>query len=879
MVYDVVVIGAGPAGLGAVHVLKDYPELRVLVIDAGLDPDKRAKVINDPRNTAVGAGGAALINDGKFTFGLAGTKFRLMAGAAEAAEEVARLIRVTKEELEANAPTQEFPDGGKDELRRSLSVQRPRAEREDLVRKMIDSASDNTAFLWETKVTRVAVSGKHVCVNVKNGSIENTIVADSCVFATGRLAATTLFMTDVPATNGRLEIGVRISAPNTDRLFQKWGWSETVRDPKLILQRFFGRKKIKIPIEIRSFCFCRNGEVVESRFDTLDQHNLRVWSGVSDTDPTGNTNVGINVRILDANMAKAMGLPDTRTAGVTHVNNLTNIFDINHKSPPANEWEELLQFAVNEFEAEVLKIQKWPENKENMTHGPYEIYSFAVEGVQSYFKHDPTTGFMDIKSGALIAVAGDCTGEYRGLVPAMGGGIVVARQLVKRLQRRKELPYLVAAGKICPTFMAESHIFVGPLNPSPEEIARYKEAVEDFNTTHKPEKPMKAPVLSLLFRGAGYVTVLQSARYSNVKNEAEALAELHRDAAFWQARGYKVLREKLELSVHGSISGLPHTEADAIEFGQGGWYYESHIKVKCNSAADNDPKSLAPLCEKLTKESGWPVVLSYSHTEQFDAETGASLGVPRFLNLRMRSVTVEEFLARVKATTQAINDANVPWKVEKSIDEAVIFDSWPGMDDGWINWSKSQLVPVCGARFSGKSTLCAQLSAKLRQQGILCTTLKLSTYIKEKYIRQNNLPANIFDTREGKETHRAGLIKLLDEAMAEDKLFAARRIASDAEQWAKKHRGVIFIEDTRYDFDVDFLASKDTVPSFDVLPILLCPSDQVRVDRGWVPNDTDTHSSEVDIKSADRARFALVDETGQSDLVDKVFDLLMQAHR
>lgn len=871
--FDVIVIGAGPAGLGAVHVLTEHPDLRVLVIDAGLAPDERKAVGNDPRHTAVGSGGAALINDGKFTFGIAGTKAKLLPGFEEAVTEVAKLIGVSQEELDNHAPRRNFPSNVS-EVKCSLSVQRPRPDREQLIRSIIDKAV-NATFLWSSKVSSIRTEDDDDIVVVKVG--EKVFASKACILATGRLAATTLNSNLPVAKDGRLEAGVRISARNSDRLFQGWGWTEKVRDPKLLILREYKDALI----EIRSFCFCRDGEVVESHFDHLGQ-DRRVWSGVSDTAPTGMTNLGINVRVLDKSFAAKLGQPDTRSAGVTHVDNLSNIFDLNDQSPPATEWEELLQFAVNEFETEVQAIQYFAHPKPaKASHGPYEIYTWTIEGVREYFAHDPQTGFVQ-DCPAIVAVVGDCTGEYRGLVPAMAGGIAVTKTLVSRLTDKlafNTLPILWARNTFSDAFMVESHVFIGPLNPDAETIARYKKDVEDYNMSKRPVKFMKAPVLSLFFRDSGHVTALQSARYVMVENERQGLQELLNDEAYWKSRGWPVLRRKLETTVHGKIKGLPDTIEDAICFGESGFYFESHIKLFCYSAERNDPSTLLPLCQSLTAKFGWPVVLSYSHTEQFDPESGKSVGVPRFINIRMRSSTVAEFLARVKLVSDEVRQrVNQTWRVEKTIDEAVIHDSWPGMDDGWINWSKTQLVVLCGARMSGKSTVCSELSARLRSHGLLSKTMRLSDVLKTEYLRLHNLPPSTFKNRAEKEKHRPALLKMLDAKNGTDPLFAARSLVAAAERWAKKFRGTIFVEDVRFPYDVEYI-KKHAAANFDVCPVLLRPPKIVRIARGWVYDPkVDDHISERAFETANPANFACFDADGMTDVVESVFQYLLREH-
>ena len=74
--YDVIVVGAGPAGLFAAYHICENSDLRVLVIEKGKTPSKRHCRINDyrecfkckPCDILSGVGGAGLFSDGKLNF-------------------------------------------------------------------------------------------------------------------------------------------------------------------------------------------------------------------------------------------------------------------------------------------------------------------------------------------------------------------------------------------------------------------------------------------------------------------------------------------------------------------------------------------------------------------------------------------------------------------------------------------------------------------------------------------------------------------------------------------------------------------------------------------------------------------------------------------
>lgn len=74
--FDVIIVGAGPAGLFAAHYLSEHSDLRVLLIEKGKAPHRRRCPIAEnatcqrckPCNILSGVGGAGLFSDGKLNF-------------------------------------------------------------------------------------------------------------------------------------------------------------------------------------------------------------------------------------------------------------------------------------------------------------------------------------------------------------------------------------------------------------------------------------------------------------------------------------------------------------------------------------------------------------------------------------------------------------------------------------------------------------------------------------------------------------------------------------------------------------------------------------------------------------------------------------------
>ncbi len=186
------------------------------------------------------------------------------------------------------------------------------------------------------------------------------------------------------------------------------------------------------------------------------------------------------------------------------------------------------------------------------------------------------------------------------------------------------------------------------------------------------------------------------------------------------------------------------------------------------------------------------------------------------------------------------------------------------------------MVLVCGARITGKTTLCADVTRKMRAWGLLCKTMRLSDFVKAEYLKLHGLPSTTFDCREEKEKHRPGLLALLDAKTATDPLFAARALVTAIKQW--NGRGTIFAEDVRYPYDVEFI-QQNAADNFDVCTVLLRPPQDVRAARGWVYNpQVDDHNSEHAFDKANPADFVCFDVDGVTDVATQLFEHLKGAH-
>lgn len=237
----------------------------------------------------------------------------------------------------------------------------------------------------------------------------------------------------------------------------------------------------------------------------------------------------------------------------------------------------------------------------------------------------------------------------------------------------------------------EIHIFMFPLNPSPEIIKKYLEITDFINKLRQSEPgftKIKPCLLALDYRGKGYVNVMQSARYFGTDNIEEAIKETNREADLYQKlfneafetkelkEQVYVVREKLETLA--SSEGVPQTDSEALKFPK---YFEFHIRVKRKNTENIEPITAEELAElnllslKFTELFKTPLPISYNQNNEHQ----------RYLNVRFRNVGSITARERVSEIVSAIEKTNnfAPVKI---IAEYVPYDSFTELDRGWIDF-------------------------------------------------------------------------------------------------------------------------------------------------------------------------------------------------
>jgi hypothetical protein len=211
----------------------------------------------------------------------------------------------------------------------------------------------------------------------------------------------------------------------------------------------------------------------------------------------------------------------------------------------------------------------------------------------------------------------------------------------------------------------ELHVFVEPLNPSPEQAEAFSVACRGAPT------PMKPLLLNLDYVHQGFVGVLQSSRYVDGDLEAAKRAASG-DADVLRRAGFTVIREKIEALA--TNAGIPHTAQDALR-SPADRYFEFHVLIEGREQplTEADMVALRGLSQSHCAALKAPVPLSYNALKPSQ----------RFLNLRSRGVGLDDALKPVHELERRIA-ALGPLVVKKVISEYICFDTNRAIDNGWV---------------------------------------------------------------------------------------------------------------------------------------------------------------------------------------------------
>jgi uncharacterized FAD-dependent dehydrogenase len=402
-----VIVGAGPAGLAAAA---GAAQLRPLVLERGPDVGRRSQ--DDPESIVQGVGGAGLYSDGKFSFWPSATALwrldpaLLLPAYTWFATVLSSCSGIDAPPQPADQPRAAAGTGPGPGVRRDKSYPSVYASPEARASLVADLASA-ARVEPDVAVEAVEPGGGSWTVTVRTAGRRRSFTAGAVIVAGGRFGGL-LTAHALPAAHRtlRLEAGVRIEQP-AGRFFLA---DDPRVDPKIIWTDETAR------VSWRTFCCCREGVVALTR-----SHGVASVSGRADCAPSGRSNVGFNVRLLDPS-------------------------DIVREWPPLLERLRLARFPAEaplaallpgggpDSEADALRAVLGPMLSARLAQGlallvrdfpgrhleTARVVGPTVEGVGMYLDHDDRLATRL----AGLWVAGDAAGTFRGLTAALVSGHV-----------------------------------------------------------------------------------------------------------------------------------------------------------------------------------------------------------------------------------------------------------------------------------------------------------------------------------------------------------------------------------------------------------------------------------------------------------------------
>jgi len=429
---DVLIVGAGPAGLAAAAGLRGTG-LRMLVVEQGSSLVERDA--HRSRHLASGVGGAGLFSDGKFSFRPSATRLWELAPTSDLRNAYLRLtealaaVGVGAPAFDASLPgaghgTQWV---GNARRKRYPSLYVSPGKRSQLIGNLA-SVRDGCSLLTRTRAVMIR-RDTHDCLSVTlqrsaPGGRPQVVRTRAVVLAGGRFGplCDLVFDTPVfPSTFRRLELGVRVEQPADVFFLAK----DPLLDPKLLIDHESGR------YSWRTFCCCRNGEVVATEFD-----GMTTLSGRADCPPTGRSNVGFNLRITDE--AEAVGLLHEMTARL-------RIPVADNASTPLTSQPLGALIADGGPSRDSLLHQQFGERVAGLLcEGLRRLRAIAGAGLDAARVTGPTLEGVgryplvtaDLRvPGFPVWVAGDSGGLFRGVTAALVSGFFVSRRIERYFRR------------------------------------------------------------------------------------------------------------------------------------------------------------------------------------------------------------------------------------------------------------------------------------------------------------------------------------------------------------------------------------------------------------------------------------------------------------
>lgn len=409
MNYDVIIIGAGPSGLMSAYQLTKKGK-KVLIIEQGKNLFDRKQ--NIPTDVANGVGGAGFFSDGKFSF---------FPSASNLWKLDSTLLKSSYEQFQCffKQFEVEVPDfenkwlNYEEESCKEIVQKHYDSTLVDLPTrfKMIFALYDYVGkanILIENCVKSIKKNSNYYRVNVENINTKEVEFYNcrAIIIAGGKHSYKFLSESfqNINSTKSFLkkEIGLRIECQTEDFDF----YENQQTDVKLI-------NKIDEFTEVRTFCCCRNGVVIES-----ESYGLCGFNGISNDSNSAKCNVGVNLRVTENS---THNLIDEIDKSILQ-SKKTQKISLNDFLNENNEY-----FGIN-IDKELRKYIKTHLPNAQKANG--NVYLPSYEALGEY----PLLNQKLQIENEFIWVIGDAAGLFRGLTPALVSASFVVEDICLNLK-------------------------------------------------------------------------------------------------------------------------------------------------------------------------------------------------------------------------------------------------------------------------------------------------------------------------------------------------------------------------------------------------------------------------------------------------------------
>lgn len=398
-VYDVIIIGAGPAGLIAGNIFK-REGVQYRILEKGHMLMNRCREM--PEHVISGVGGGGLFSDGKLSLPPSASALWMGLPLPEIEKCFNDLVNVLKA-IGINIPAwrkewvSQLTD--RSEHKEYESILLNEFSRFRLANYLCDENVDRICV--QTEVVDIVEVKDYYEIKTKN----NNYFARKILITAGKFGNNLL----IPLKNKKInsvfekfEIGIRIDVPT----FSFKPEREKAADYKII-------RSIEDGVELRTFCSCKDGVVLQSKFNQYWTHN-----GSKMPFQTNRSNIGIVVRSVNRDSVYGKQLKQW----------------LQEKRNP-------FRYALKDFIKSdcVIYGEKVDKLLKNSMQDVVDIESISDDSYVYGPEIEYAGEYIDLIQKRLkltknIWVAGDLTGSFRGLAAAFVSGIYCAKSISRDIK-------------------------------------------------------------------------------------------------------------------------------------------------------------------------------------------------------------------------------------------------------------------------------------------------------------------------------------------------------------------------------------------------------------------------------------------------------------